>query len=91
MASGKPILNIISIEDDNSVLFLSSYVRSANFMECPSENINHNIEKFYRFIADVENTPQQEVEDLLQPFLISSVEAQYQKIIYQLAHTNAVV
>jgi len=91
MASGKPILNIISIEDDNSVLFLSSYVRTVNFMECPSENINHNIEKFYRFIADVENTPQQEVEDLLQPFLISSVEAQYQKIIYQLAHTNAVV
>jgi 2-polyprenyl-3-methyl-5-hydroxy-6-metoxy-1,4-benzoquinol methylase len=89
MASGKPVLNIVSIEDDNSVSFLSSYPMAATFMERPFGNIKDDVERVFDFITNSEMISQQETGRIIQPYLIPAVETQYQNIIYQ-AETKSV-
>lgn len=80
MASGKPILNIISIEDDNSLLFLRSYPATATFMENSEGVKKGDVEKICEFIENSKTLPYQTTETLLEPFQVPAVEAQYRKL-----------
>ena len=80
MASGKPILNIVSIEDDNSMLFLQSYPLTATFME-NSEGVNKgDAVKIYDFIEKLTMLPYPTIKHLLEAFQVPAVEAQYSKL-----------
>ena len=80
MASGKPILNIISIEDDNSMSFLQSYPITATFMENFDGKAKNNVEKMSEFIANSKPVSQQKIKQLLHPYQVPAIEAQYRKL-----------
>jgi len=80
MASGKPILNIVSVEDDNSLSFLRAYPETACFIEAHDENITADVEKMCHFIANSQTVPQETISSLLHPFELPAIEAQYRKI-----------
>ena len=80
MASGKPIINIVSIVDDNSVSFLSSYPITATVMECPDGVKNDDVEKINEFIKKSTAVPKHTIEVLLEPFQVSALEYQYRKL-----------
>jgi len=80
MASGKPILNMVSIEDDNSLLFLQSYRLTATFMESSEEAKRNDVERICKFIEKSTILQYQTIERLLEPFQVIAVEAQYRKL-----------
>ena len=80
MASGKPILNVVSIEDDNSLSFLSSYPITATFMESADGVKQGDVERICEFIEKSTVLPYQTIERLLKPFQVPAVEAQYRKL-----------
>jgi hypothetical protein len=80
IASGKPILNIVSIEDDNSLSFLSSYPIMATVMESSDQDYKGDIDRVCNFITNLEMVSKQMIERLLQPFQVPAVEAQYRKL-----------
>ena len=80
MASGKPILNIVSIEDDNSLSFLSSYPNTATIIESSEQRDKGDIDRVSNFISNSETVPRQMIECLLKPFQVPAVEAQYRKL-----------
>ena len=80
MASGKPILNIVSIADDNSVSFLSSYPITATVMENSNGVKKDDVEKINQFIKKSTVVPKQTIEVLLEPFQVSALESQYRKL-----------
>lgn len=80
MASGKPILNMVSIEDDNSMSFLRSYPVTATFMESTDGVKRGDAEKICEFIEKATMLPYQTIEHLLVPFQVPAVEAQYRML-----------
>ena len=80
MASGKPILNIVSIVDDNSVSFLSSYPITATVMENSDGVKKDDVEKINEFIKKSTAVPKHTIEVLLEPFEVSAIESQYRKL-----------
>jgi len=80
MASGKPILNMVSIENDNSLSFLQSYPNVVTFMEGSDSGTKDNLEIIYEFIANPKTVSQHTIERLLEPFQVPAVEAQYRKL-----------
>ena len=81
MASGKPILNMVSIEDDNSLSFLGSYPATGTLMESSDGVRQGDVEKIYDFIKKSATLPYQTVEHLLTAFQVPAVEAQYRELI----------
>ena len=80
MASGKPIINMISIEDDNSLSFLKDYPVTATFMENSSADIAGDVARLCAFISGAKTVPQEIVAGMLRQFQLPAVEAQYRSL-----------
>lgn len=77
MATGKPIINLVSIEDDSSLAFLKDYPRTVTVMERANIDINDDVKNLSDFIASPETVPQEKVATLMRQFQVAAVEAQY--------------
>ena len=80
MASGKPIINMVSIEDDNSLSFLKDYPITATFMENPNADIAGDVARLNTFIARAEPVKLEIVASLLRQFQLLTIEAQYRQL-----------
>ena len=80
MAAGKPIINIVSIEDDNSLEFLKGYPQTATFMDRPDAGIKGDAERLADFIADAAPLAPETVAHMIRPFQVSVIEAQYRNL-----------
>lgn len=81
MATGKPIINIVSIEEDNSLSFLGAYPGTATFMDRPDACISDDAQRLSDFISKSETIPQKTVMDLIHQFQVPAVEAQYRDLL----------
>lgn len=80
MATGKPILNIVSIEDDNSIPFLNDYPNTTTFVEQSKDVADEDAERFYNFVANPKVVSQVTVIELLKQFQVPAVETQYRQL-----------
>jgi glycosyltransferase involved in cell wall biosynthesis len=80
MATGKPIINIVSIEEDNSLSFLGAYPETATFMDRPGASVGDDVEKLSGFIANHGAVPQETVTRLLRRFQLPAIEKQYRNL-----------
>lgn len=80
MATGKPIINIVPIKDDNSLSFIADYPGTATFVDRPGASVGDDAEKLSNFIANPGAIPQETVTLLLRQFQLPAVEKQYRNL-----------
>ena len=81
MATGKPIINIVSIKEDNSLSFLGAYPNTVSFVDRPDGPVDDDIARLSRFIANPGTVPQETAVSLLQQFQLPAIEKQYRNLL----------
>ena len=83
-ASGLPIVNIVSVADDSSIDFLSSYPAAMTFKETSQMPTCDDIERLTNFIVSPPQITPQMIDAFMTPYRLPAIEQQYRALLREL-------
>lgn len=79
-ATGKPILNLISIDNDSSTEFLTGYPAALTLRDNAGEHLAEQIEQVVRFVVSPPAVDRMQLEKWLGPYRLTRITAMYETL-----------